>query len=287
LNPNYETGEIDIVELPKDDTELDFSDSRVVSGYGNTYLTSISHLRIARSRDGRNFTIDEKPAIVPDRAAEAFGVEDARITELDGDYHIVYKSVSPNGICQSLATTRDFETFTKHGVILSPENMDGMIFPAKIRGRYAMLHRPFPHMIGHPSMWTAYSDDGLFWGDHRFIAGVSVDGWESGRIGGSAVPFLTERGWLEIYHGATPDHHYSLGAILLDTEHPEQVIARSRRPILEPEADYEVNGFVPNVVFSCGALVDGDRLTIYYGGADTVIAGAEFSVGEILDSLQQ
>lgn len=287
LSSQYEMGAIDVLELSKEDPAFDFSDPRVVFGRGITYLTSISHLRIARSKDGRHFTIDETPAIIPDRAAEAYGVEDPRITEIDGTYYVVYKSVSPNGICQSLATTEDFQTFTKHGVILPPENMDAMIFPEKIQGRFAALHRPFPHMIGQPSMWTSYSNDGIFWGDHRFIAGVSVDGWESGRIGGSAVPFLTERGWLEIYHGATQDHHYSLGAMLLEKEHPERVIARSQHPIMEPEAYYEVNGFVPNVVFSCGALVDGDRLTVYYGGADTVIAGAELSVREVLDSLDQ
>jgi len=276
---------VHIRTFPRDDPSLDLLDARIIQCAGRTYLTSISHLRMARSKDGRRFTVDEKPALVPDRAAEAYGLEDPRITELDGTYYIVYKSVAPSGISQSLATTRDFRTFEKHGVILPPENMDGMIFPSKIGGRYAALHRPFPHLVGEPSIWVGYSEDPLYWGDHRFLAGVLPGGWESGRIGGGAVPFMTEGGWLEIYHGATPDNRYSLGAMLLEADRPERVIARSARPILEPEAPYEVSGFVPNVVFTGGAIVDGDRLTIYYGAADTAIAGAEMSISEILGSL--
>lgn len=169
--------------------------------------------------------------------------------------------------------------------MLPPENMDAMIFPEKVNGRYVALHRPFPHMIGQPSLWVGFSEDGRSWGDHRFLAGVQPGGWEGGRIGGSAVPFMTDRGWLEIYHGATPDNCYSLGAMLLQSDRPEQVLARSRQPILTPEKSYERNGIVPNVVFSCGALVDGDLITIYYGAADTVIAAAELSVDEILGTL--
>lgn len=285
---NIERGDptIEMRNLERDNPEFDFSDSRIIFGRGQAYLTSISHFRIARSRDGRHFTVDDKPAMIPDRATEAYGIEDPRITEIDGTYYITYKSVGPIGISQSLATTTDFKTFEKHGVILPPENMDAMIFPSRIRGKYAALHRPFPRMIGQPSMWVAYSEDLTHWGDHKYQAGVLPGGWESGRIGGGAVPFMTDRGWLEIYHGATVDDHYSLGAMLLDPEHPERVIARSKHPIIEPEASYEVNGFVPNVVFTCGALVDGDKLTLYYGAADTVMAGAEMSVSEILDGLE-
>lgn len=275
--------EMEIKEFHRSDPSVDLSDPRVISANNRVAaLTSISHLRLAKSKDGRNFTVDDLPAIIPDRAEEAYGIEDARITRLGDVYYIVYKSVSSHGICQSLATTRDFRSYEKHGIILPPENMDAMIFPEKIRGRYAALHRPFPHMIGEPSMWVAYSEDALHWGGHQFMAGISHSGWDAGRIGGSAVPFMTERGWLEIYHGATPDHHYSIGAMLLDAEHPEHVIARSSEPILAPQADYEVFGFVPNVVFTCGGIVDGDSLTLYYGAADNVIAGAEFSVNEIL-----
>lgn len=286
LKCERECAEMHVLDFSREDGDADFSDSRIIYSKGQAYLTSISHLRIARSKDGRHFTIDEKPAIIPDRASEAYGLEDPRITEIDGTYYIIYKSVAPTGISQSIATTRDFVTFEKHGVILPPENMDAMMFPGKIGGKFAALHRPFPHAIGQPNMWVGYSEDAIHWGEHRYLAGVVEGGWEGGRIGGGVVPFMTDRGWLEIYHGATPDDKYSLGAMLLDSEHPERIIARSREPIMQPEASYEVSGFVPNVVFSCGALVDGDRVIIYYGGADTVIAGAELSVKEILASLE-
>ncbi|MEN6519926.1 MAG: glycoside hydrolase family 130 protein [Armatimonadota bacterium] len=281
LNPALE-----IAELSLEDPEFDFSDSRVVTGKGKVYLTSISHLRLARSRDGRHFTVEEHPALCPDKAAEAYGLEDPRITKIDDTYYIVYKSVAPNGITQSLATTKDFVTYEKRGLIFPPENMDAMIFPEKINGRYAAIHRPVPRMIGEPNMWVSYSHDLIHWGDHKFMAGVMPGGWEGGRIGGGAIPFMTERGWLEIYHGATACHRYCLGAMLMEADRPERVIARTMQPIMEPEADYEVKGFVPNVVFTCGALVDGDRVTIYYGGADTVIAGAEMSVRDILRELE-
>lgn len=282
-----ESPSLEIREFPRSDPSADFHDPRVVFTPGNVYLTSISHFRIARSKDGRHFQIDDTPAIEPDRPSEAYGIEDARITLIDGVYYIVYKSVGPNGISQSLATTSDFRAFEKRGVILPPENMDAMIFPEKVRGNYAALHRPFPHYIGRPSMWIAYSDDVDHWGDHKFLAGTLAGGWEGGRIGGGAVPFMTDEGWLEIYHGATAGDHYSLGAMLLNEEYPEFIKARSKTPIMEPEAPYEMSGLVPNVVFACGAIVDGDDLTIYYGGADTVIAGAEVSVREILESLRE
>ncbi len=141
-------------------------------------------------------------------------------------------------------------------------------------------------MMGMPNMWVAYSDDLIHWGEHKFQLGCTSGTWEGGRIGGGAVPFMTDRGWLEIYHAATSDERYCLGAILLDKDYPEKVIAKSMKPIMEPEADYEVNGFKPNVVFTCGAIVRGDTVTIYYGASDEVIAAADMSVSEILDSLE-
>ena len=276
---------IEICELDKADSRCDFSDPRVVYTPEQIYLTTISHLRIARSRDGRRFTVDPEPTIFPDRPSETYGLEDPRITEIEGAYYIAYKSVSPRGICASLAVTKDFEHFEKKGIIFCPENLDICIFPEKIGGRYAALHRPVPKYFGEPNVWIAYSPDLISWGDHRFVMGIQPGSWDSGRIGGGTVPIRTERGWLEIYHGATPDDRYSLGAALLDLEEPHKVIARGREPILAPEAPYETSGLMPNVVFTCGATADGDRLSIYYGAADTVMAGADVSIREILDDL--
>lgn len=285
LNCNGATPFIEIKEFDKSDPTIDFSDSRCIRMPNDFYLTSISHLRVARSKDGHHFTVDPQPALFPDNPSEVFGLEDPRVTEIDGVYYIAYKSIEPNGITSSLATTTDFVHFEKKGIIFVPENLDVCIFPEKVNGRYAAIHRPVPRMIGAPNMWLSYSHDMIYWGDHHFLMGVQPGKWDGGRVGGGAVPFKTERGWLEIYHAATPGDVYCLGAALLDLDEPHKVIARSQQPILVPEAPYETNGFFGNVVFTCGAIVDGDRLDVYYGAADTVMAAAEFSVSEILDSL--
>ncbi len=279
-------GRLKVLEFTKDDPDWSFEDPRVIWGPKGVYLTSISHLRLARSKDGRHFTVDEKPALWPDRPYESFGLEDPRITRLGDTYYVVYKGVAPTGITQCLASTKDFAAWTKHGIIFPPENMDAMIFPEKVRGKYVALHRPQPKMIGAPNMWIAYSNDLIHWGEHKLLMACATGTWEGGRLGGGAVPFMTERGWLEIYHAATPDDRYCLGGVLLDAEYPENVIAKSPYPILEPEAPYETSGFKPNVVFSCGAIVRGDTVTIYYGASDEVMAAAEMSVTEILDSLK-
>ncbi|MHB9037805.1 MAG: glycoside hydrolase family 130 protein [Armatimonadota bacterium] len=264
---------------------INLDDPRVVEFTGKIFLTSISHFRIARSRDGVRFTVDDKPALNPDQEYEAYGIEDPRITKIDDTYYVVYKGVAPTGITQCLASTRDFVNWEKHGIILAPENMDGLLFPSKVRGKYAMIHRPYPRFIGTPNMWIAHSDDLIHWGEHKFMLGCAEGTWEGGRLGGGAVPFLTDRGWLEIYHAATPGDRYCLGALLLDKDYPERVIAKSPAPILEPEAPYEVHGFKDNVVFTCGAILRGDTVTVYYGAADESMCAADFSLREILDSL--
>ena len=276
---------IEIREFDRADPRMDFSDPRLICTPDQIFLTSISHLRIARSRDGRHFTVEPTPALFPDRPSEAFGLEDPRITEIGGVYYITYKSVAPTGISVSLAVTTDFVSFEKKGIIFCPENLDVCIFPEKVGGRYTALHRPVPRYFGAPNVWLGYSTDLISWGDHHFLMGVRPDGWESARVGGGTIPIKTERGWLEIYHGADSKDRYCLGAALLDLNEPHKVIARSKKPIMSPEEPYETNGFVPDVVFTCGALADGDRLTVYYGAADNVIAAADMSIREILDSL--
>jgi len=109
--------------------------------------------------------------------------------------------------------------------------------------------------------------------------------WDEVKIGAGAVPFRIKQGWLEIYHGADRKNRYCLGAVLLDGDQLWKVIARSKKPILVPEADYELEGFFGNVVFSCGLLFEEDKLKIYYGVADTSVCYAETTLGNVLDSL--
>lgn len=282
-------GKLKVVELHKDDARFDFSDPRVVlyndSDRRVAYLTSLSYIRIARSKDGRRFTIDETPFIYPGTEREAWGVEDPRVTQIDDTYYIQYSAVSAEGIGVGLASTKDFVTYERLGLIFHPENKDVAIFPEKINGKYYALHRPVPKGIGRPEIWIAESDNLLYWGNHQYLLGLSEEGWDSGRIGGGAVPFKTEKGWLAIYHGADKNHRYCLGAVLLDLHDPTKILAKTEEPILEPEEDYEKNGFFENVVFTCGVVVEEDTVRIYYGAADESIAGAELSLQEIMAKL--
>lgn len=269
---------------------VDATDPRMIVAEGRTWLTSISHLRIARSRDGISFTVDETPALEAATADEAFGVEDPRITRIDDRYWINYTAVSPRGIATALASTRDFRTFERHGIIFPPNNRDVTLFPERIEGRYLALHRPMPAGLGEVAIWIASSPDLLAWGGHRSVASARPGCWDDAKIGGGAVPFRVRSGrwdgWLAIYHGVTESPMtYSLGALLLDAADPSRVLARSREPVLRPEAPYEREGFFGGVVFSCGVLAEGDLVRVYYGAADGVTAVADLSLLEILDGL--
>ncbi|WP_438444184.1 glycoside hydrolase family 130 protein [Gorillibacterium sp. sgz5001074] len=279
---NGQDGTVVIRYLSKDDPRYNYEDSRVVKEQERyAYLTSMSHLRVARSKDGIRFEIDEQPSMFPMDGEEAWGIEDPRITQLGNQYYITYSAVSSKGVAVRLAVTEDFRRFERLGLILPPENKDVAIFPATIGGKYFMLHRPVPKSIGSPEMWIAESPDLIHWGNHRFLIGLRDESWDNGRIGGGAVPFLTDDGWLELYHGADMNDRYCMGAVLLDREDPGKVLARSRVPVLLPEADYERNGFFGGVVFSCGVLPMGQTVRMYYGAADEVMACADLSLEEI------
>jgi predicted GH43/DUF377 family glycosyl hydrolase len=242
---------------------------------------------VARSTDGVHFDVEPTPAFQAATELEALGVEDPRITLLDGVYWINYTAVSHHGNATGLASTRDFRTFERHGIIFSPPNRDVTIFPERIGGRYAALHRPMPEGLGEPSMWIAWSPDPLDWGHHLPVAAARRNTWDDLKVGGGAVPFRVnangQDAWLAIYHGVTRTPlTYSLGGLLLDIRDPSRVLGRSRDPILKPEAPYEREGFFAKVVFTCGVVDDGDNVRVYYGAADGVTAVADLSVKDIL-----
>lgn len=284
---NVSQGQVFIQRISRDDSVIDFSDPRVIKTREGNWLTSLSHFRVARSKDGVHFTIADHPAMFPQTAYEAFGIEDPRITQMGDTFYITYSGVSPHGIVTCMATTKDFETFTRHGNIFHPDNKDVAIFPQKVGGKFYALHRPSCSHYGKPEMWIAESPDLLSWGNHRLLMEVRPGQWDGGRIGSSAVPFLTDEGWLEIYHGADEQNRYCLGAVLLDRDEPWRVITRSDQPIMAPVAPYELDGFFGNVIFSCGLLHEGkDRIHIYYGASDTCIGYAETTLSEILGTFQ-
>ncbi len=278
-------GDIVLKEFSKDEPENDFSDPRLIIRPAETYLTSISHLRVARSTDGINFEIEDTPAIGPANDLETFGIEDPRISRISGTYYISYVGVSPFGVTSCLASTKDFKSFERHGVIFCPENKDVVLFPERIAGKYYALHRPVSPLFKRRDIWIAESPDLFCWGNHRFLCGPRADRWDEAKIGASAVPLKIDAGWLEIYHGVDRNNRYCLGAALLDVKQPWRVIARSDKPILEPQTDYEIEGFFGNVVFTCGLLCEDDKLKIYYGVADTAICYAELPLEEVIESL--
>jgi predicted GH43/DUF377 family glycosyl hydrolase len=274
-----------VTEFSKNNPEIDFSDPRLIITPTETYLTSISHLRLARSRDGVNFEIDDVPSIFPANNYETFGMEDPRISLIDEIYYISYVAVSSFGVTTCLISTRDFISFQRHGVIFCPENKDAVLFPEKVEGKFYALHRPVSPLFKKQDIWIAESPDLHCWGNHRCLMGPRPGHWDETKIGAGAVPFKTDRGWLEIYHGVDRNNRYCLGAVLLDGAEPWKVVARTNKPILEPQAGYECEGFFGNVVFSCGLLCEGDNVRIYYGAADTVICCAELSLKDIIETL--
>jgi predicted GH43/DUF377 family glycosyl hydrolase len=285
-----ESRQVQVRTWPRDTPGLDTSDSRLVVVGGDTFLTSISHFRRARSQDGLHFSVEAKPAFSSQHALEAFGVEDPRITRIGDMYWINYTAVSSAGIATGLASSRDLVSFERHGIIFSPPNRDVTIFPEKVNGRYLALHRPMPEDIGRPAIWLASSPDLLAWGEHRLVASARPGMWDDLKVGGGAVPFRVEVGgraaWLAVYHGVTASPlTYSLGALLLDGADPSRVLGRSREPILFPEAPYELKGFFANVTFTCGLDVQGDRVRIYYGASDGVTCVADVSLRGILAGL--
>ena len=254
-----------------------------------------SHLTVARSQDGiSDWEIDPEPTFLPDVSnypEELWGVEDPRITYVPElkQYAIVYTSYSRGGPGVSMALTKDFKTFERLGVVMSPEDKDAALLPRRINGEWALVHRPVGYMGAH--MWLSYSNDLKHWGTHKLMLEARRGAWwDANKIGLCNPPIETERGWLVVYHGVRTTASgslYRLGLALFDLEAPERCLVRGDEWIFGAEEDYERVGDVPNVVFPCGHVVepDGDTLRIYYGGADHCIALATTRISTLLDWL--
>lgn len=280
-------GETKVIEFAENDPDWDTSDPRKFEKDGKTYLSTISHLRLMCSDDGIHF---RKPEHIPDIIKskgpfETYGIEDCRVTFLEGRYHLTYSQVSENGVGVGLMITDDWKNFEKHDMVLLPHNKDCALFDEKIGGKYYAINRPSGVGLGGNYMWISSSPDLLHWGNHQCILKTRPGQWDSERVGAGTSPIKTEFGWLEIYHGADADSRYCLGAVLLNLEDPTKVISRSDAPLMEPTEIYEQEGFFNNVIFTNGHIVEGDKITMYYGASDEVICGAVFSVKRILDSI--
>lgn len=243
-------------------------------------LDYVSRLGYAVSPDGYTWARLDKPVFEPAEPWESYGVEDPRITYIDGTFYMCYTAYSEKGIRACLARSQNLITWERMGIVLPDEdNKDHVLFPEKINGRYAMFHRRYP------DIWIAYSDDLLHWTDHTIVMRPRYNLWDELKIGAGGPPIRTPHGWLVIYHGVDEHHVYRLGAALLDLEDPAFVLARPETPILEPEERWECKGDVPNVVFTCANVVLDDTLYVFYGGADRVMAVATCSFSALLDFL--
>jgi len=245
---------------------------------------------MAHSEDGYHFEVDDFPVMEPAgqqepfRTYEANGIEDPRITFLEGQYYICYTAASQYGPRIGLARTRDFHQIERVGLISEPENKDATLFPRKLGGRYVRLDRPLGGGMGN--VWISYSPDLRYWGDARVLFTPRPGYWDSDRVGASSQPIETDQGWLEIYHGVkftSSGPIYRLGAVLLDPQDPSRMIGRTLIPLLTPREMYERVGDVDNVVFSCGAILEDDgELRVYYGAADTCICLATAPLQDVL-----
>jgi predicted GH43/DUF377 family glycosyl hydrolase len=241
----------------------------------------------------------DRPILAPSQQWEELGCEDPRITRISDTYYMLYTAYSRRGPRIALATSSDLCQFAKIGLI-GPDlvDKDAVLFPEMIGGKLAMIHRIEPSIqianfdtsklerLSDPSVgsqyWTEYLRD---LNAHTMMR--PQESWEKRKIGIGPPPVKTTDGWLIIYHGVDDNYVYRTGAALLDLDEPRKIVARSRKPILEPEKPYEKQGFVPDVVFPQAAMVLEGNLYVFYGAADTVTCVATAHLQELLSWLAQ
>ncbi|MCF7824126.1 MAG: glycosidase [Candidatus Marinimicrobia bacterium] len=213
-----------------------------------------------------------EPILKNDVPQELRGPEDPRIVKLEGRFFMTYTGFGGRyqgdyRIC--LAISEDLKSWERQGVLLHDENKNAAFFPQKFGNEYLLLHRR-----GGNNIWISSTKDLKNYTKHTSLMGPLPGGWEERKIGIAGPPVLHPEGWLLIYHGVDMNYQYRLGAALLDRENPRRVLARYSQPIIESEEDWERQGPVPNVIFSCATIDKDDRYDIIYAGADSLIGAA-------------
>ena len=264
----------------------------------------ISRIGYASSSDGFQFDRRHNIAISPTEDYEKNGMEDPRITQIDGKIFVTYVVLSEYvknhpKIFSALAVTKNYDEFEKVGIITKDfeNNKDVIFFPDKFKvnsnfsnnSSFLILHRPTSlsnpdYQLSRPSIWLSISDSESTLTNSMLLLKPEQD-WESLKIGAGPSPIKTKKGWLLIYHGVSTDKIYRAGAALLDLDDPRKVIARTKQPILEPVEDYEKIGDVNNVVFPTGTVIIDKKLLLYYGGADRVCCVASASIDELIEHI--
>lgn len=227
----------------------------------------VSRIGYAVSADGIRWNRLNEPVLSPHMGRDDYrGVEDPRVTLLDGAFYMTYTAYGDSSYFPMIARSDNLITWADVGPLERAQNKDHVLFPETINGRYCILHRRSRHI------WLAYSHDLKTWSDHQIIMPPRPDNdWDSVSIGSNGVPIKTEHGWLLFYHGYGEDRIYRQSVALLALDDPAQVIHRPAGYIMEPLETWELKGDVPNVVFSCSNNVVGDELYFYYAGSDRLI----------------
>lgn len=243
----------------------------------------------AQSRDGYHFEVGDRPFLSPcqDKPLAIYeerGVLDGRVVLLEGVYYICYDALGRHGYRAALARTEDFRTVQRIGHVSEPDTKGGVLFPRKIKGKYARLERPWEGR----SIWVSYSEDLEYWGWSEVVATPRGGFWDSDHIGIATPPIEIDPGWLFIYYGikqTSTGPLFRLGAVILDAENPTEILGRTNAPILSPREDYERIGDVSNLVFSCGAIIEpNDEVRLYYGAANSCICLGTTKVQNIVQA---
>ncbi len=252
-----------------------------------------SNLLVARSDDGvRDWRYDPQPLLGPMTDCdgyETWGAEDPRIVYLPDrdEYAITYVGSSRFGAGVCIATTRDFQTVERLGLVIHPYNKDAALFPRKINNRYHLLHRPTAGPL--ENIWLAQSDNLQAWGSPQCVLEEEDQpGWDNGKVGAGPPPIETPQGWLLLFHGVQQEENawlYRMGLALLDLNTPGKVIARSPSWVLEPHAPYELRPPNPGIIFPTGTVVRDNSLHLYYSAADNSVALATAPLPRLLDAL--
>ncbi len=267
------------------------------SGYTGVFRCDskirLAELHVGKSSDGIHWNInpDRIAFISNDSEIATLGYGyDPRVCWIDDRYYVTWCN-NYHGPTIGVAYTYDFKKFHQIENAFLPYNRNGVLFPKKINGKFAMLSRPSDREhTPFGDIFYSESPDMCFWGRHRHVMETTW-GWQETKIGAGPIPIETTEGWLLIYHGVLNSCNgflYSAGAALLDVKKPWKVLSRTAPYIISPQKEYECVGDVPNVVFPCATVFDAPtgRIAIYYGGADTVVCLAYAQVDELINFIK-
>lgn len=258
-------------------------------------VNGIPHIYLGRSKDGIHWEFEKEKILFEDEDGNPFMPRyayDPRLVKVEDTYYLIWCQ-DFYGAAIGMAKTKDFKKFVRIENPFLPFNRNAVLFPRKINGNFVMLSRPSDS--GHTpfgDIFVSESPDMVYWGKHRHVMSKGEEWWQSLKIGGGAAPIETTEGWLLFYHGVTGTcngYVYSMGGAILDINQPSVVKYRCENFLLTPEEWYEEQGFVPNVVFPCATICDGEtgRIAIYYGAADSYVGLAFTTADQIVKYIKE